>query len=134
MDLVEVDVARMGRWANQRRGSTSGRSSRSAACTRCTGRASSRGPRAACGACRCTSAFRAAGAAFGQAAGWERPIWFEPGVVDPEVRYDFADPSWFPAVREEVRATREGVALYDLTTYAKFVVAGPRRSPASSGW
>jgi 4-methylaminobutanoate oxidase (formaldehyde-forming) len=28
-------------------------------------------------------------------------------------------------VRDEVRATREGVALYDLTTYAKFEVAGP---------
>ena len=35
------------------------------------------------------------------------------------------DPSWFPAVRDEVRATREAVALYDLTTYAKFLVAGP---------
>ena len=28
-------------------------------------------------------------------------------------------------MRDEVRATREGVALYDLTTYAKFEVAGP---------
>ena len=69
--------------------------------------------------------FRAAGAAFGQAAGWERANWFEPGVVDPEVRYDFAAPSWFPSVREEVAATREAVALYDLSTYAKFVVQGP---------
>jgi glycine cleavage system aminomethyltransferase T/glycine/D-amino acid oxidase-like deaminating enzyme len=70
-------------------------------------------------------AFRGQGAAFGQAAGWERANWFEPGVVDPEVRYDFKAPSWFPAVREEVRATREGVALYDLSTYAKFLVDGP---------
>jgi 4-methylaminobutanoate oxidase (formaldehyde-forming) len=70
-------------------------------------------------------ALRAAGAAFGQAAGWERANWFEPGVVDPEVRYDFAAPSWFPPVREELAATREGVALYDLSTYAKFVVEGP---------
>ncbi|MEA2579021.1 MAG: hypothetical protein QOD78_2609, partial [Chloroflexota bacterium] len=70
-------------------------------------------------------AFRGQGAAFGQAAGWERANWFEPGVSDPEVRYDFEAPSWFPAVREEVRATREGVALYDLSTYAKFLVQGP---------
>jgi 4-methylaminobutanoate oxidase (formaldehyde-forming) len=69
--------------------------------------------------------FRAAGAAFGQAAGWERANWFEPGVVDPAVRYDFLAPSWFPSVTEEVGATREGVALYDLTTYVKFVVQGP---------
>ena len=39
-----------------------------------------------------------------------------------------SDPSWFPAVREEVRATREAVALYDLTTYAKFLVAGTGRA------
>jgi 4-methylaminobutanoate oxidase (formaldehyde-forming) len=62
---------------------------------------------------------------MGQAAGWERANWFEPGTVDPEVRYSFDDPSWFPAVRDEVRATREGVALYDLSTYAKFLVQGP---------
>jgi 4-methylaminobutanoate oxidase (formaldehyde-forming) len=62
---------------------------------------------------------------MGQAGGWERPLWFEPGMVDPTVRYDFHDPSWFPAIREEIRATREAVALYDLTTYAKFEVAGP---------
>jgi heterotetrameric sarcosine oxidase gamma subunit len=54
-------------------------------------------------------------------------LWFEPGSRPdgPEVRYSYTDPSWFPPVRDEVRATREGVALYDLTTYAKFEVAGP---------
>jgi 4-methylaminobutanoate oxidase (formaldehyde-forming) len=69
--------------------------------------------------------FRAAGAAFGQAAGWERANWFEPGVVDPVIGYDFVAPSWFPFVRDEVAATREAVAVYDLSTYAKFVVQGP---------
>ncbi len=57
--------------------------------------------------------------------GWERANWFEPGVVDPAVTYDFDEPSWFPSVREEVSATRDGVALYDLSTYSKFVVEGP---------
>ena len=125
MDLVEIDVARMGRWASQRawlhertvetlgglydmhwpgKQPTTARGLR-------------RLPLAA--------EHRAAGAAFGQVGGWERPLWFEPGVVDPEIRYSYTDPSWFPAVRDEVRATREGVALYDLTTYAKFLVAGP---------
>jgi heterotetrameric sarcosine oxidase gamma subunit len=72
-------------------------------------------------------AYRAAGAAMGQVGGWERPLWFEPGAGPdgPTVRYSYADPSWFPAVRDEVRGTREGVALYDLSTYAKFEVAGP---------
>jgi glycine cleavage system aminomethyltransferase T/glycine/D-amino acid oxidase-like deaminating enzyme len=67
---------------------------------------------------------RAAGASFGQAAGWERANWFEPGAVDPEVTYDFVEASWLPSVREEVRATREAVALYDLSTYSKFMVEG----------
>jgi 4-methylaminobutanoate oxidase (formaldehyde-forming) len=63
---------------------------------------------------------------MGQVGGWERPLWFEPGSGPdgPTVRYSYTDPSWFPAVRDEVRATREGVVLYDLTTYAKFEVAG----------
>ena len=125
MDLAEVDVARMGRWMDQRvflRERT----------------VESLGglyelhwpgkqPRTARGIRRVPlyESLRAAGAAFGQAAGWERANWFEPGVVDPEVRYDFEAPSWFPSVREEVRATREAVALFDLSTYAKFLVAGP---------
>ena len=125
MDLAEVDVARTGRWANQRawlheRTVESlgglyemhwpGKQPR-------TGRGVRRVP--------LYGPLREAGAAFGQAAGWERANWFEPGAVDPEIGYSFDDPSWFPAVREEVRATREGVALYDLSTYAKFLVQGP---------
>lgn len=126
MDLVEVDVARTGRWANQRawlheRTVESlgglyemhwpGKQARS-------GRGVRRVPLYA--------TFREAGAAFGQAAGWERANWFEPGEVEPSVEYSFEAPSWFPAVREEVRATREGVALYDLSTYSKFLVQGPQ--------
>ena len=76
---------------------------------------------------------RRSGAAMGQAAGWERANWFEPGTVDPEVRYDFERPSWFPAVAEEVRATREGVALYDLSTYSKFLVQGPQALAGMQG-
>jgi 4-methylaminobutanoate oxidase (formaldehyde-forming) len=125
MDLVEVDVARTGRWANQRawlRERTveslgglyemhwPGKQPRSARGLR---RVPLYGP------------LREAGAAFGQAAGWERANHFEPGTVDPAVEYSFDAPSWLPSVREEVRATREAVALYDLSTYAKFLVQGP---------
>lgn len=125
MDLAEVDVARMGRWMDQR------------AFLRERTVESLGGlyelhwpgkqPRTARGMRRVPlyESLRAAGAAFGQAAGWERANWFEPGIVDPHVGYDFESPSWFPAVRDEVRATREAVALFDLSTYAKFLVAGP---------
>jgi 4-methylaminobutanoate oxidase (formaldehyde-forming) len=125
MDLVEVDVARTGRWANQRTWlhertveSLGGLYEM---------HWPGKQPVTARGLRRVplSTQLRDAGAAFGQAGGWERANWFEPGTTDPEVRYDFVEPSWFPALREEVRATREGVALYDLSTYAKFEVRGP---------
>ena len=127
MDLVEVDIARMGRWASQRRWlhertvETLG----GLYAMHWPGKQ----PETARGVRRVPldSAYQAAGAAMGQVGGWERPLWFEPdaGPDGPTVRYSYTDPSWFPAVREEVHATRDGVALYDLTTYAKFEVAGP---------
>jgi glycine/D-amino acid oxidase-like deaminating enzyme/glycine cleavage system aminomethyltransferase T len=125
MDLTEVDVSRTGRWATQR----SWLRERTVealgglyemhwpAKQPVTGRGLRRIPLFA--------QSREAGAAMGQAAGWERANWFEPGTTDPEVRYDFDRPSWFDAVEAEVRATREAVALYDLSTYAKFLVQGP---------
>jgi 4-methylaminobutanoate oxidase (formaldehyde-forming) len=124
MDLTEVDVSRTGRWATQHAWlhertveSLGGLYEMHWPMKQpVTGRGVRRIP--------LFEAFRAAGAAMGQAAGWERANWFEPGTVDPEVRSSFDDPSWFPAVRDEVRATREGVALYDLSTYAKFLVQG----------
>ena len=125
MDLVEVDVARSGRWANQRAWlhertveSLGGLYEM---------HWPGKQPITARGVRRVplSAQLRDAGAAFGQAAGWERANWFEPGSTDPEVHYDFEEPSWFPALREEVRATRDGVALYDLSTYTKFEVRGP---------
>ena len=125
MDLAEVDVARTGRWANQRAWlhertveSLGGLYEM---------HWPGKQPRTARGVRRIPlyGAFREAGASFGQAAGWERANWFSPGEVDPPTDYSFDAPSWFPAVRDEVRATREGVALYDLSTYSKFLVQGP---------
>lgn len=125
MDLAEVDVARMGRWMD-------GRAFLRERTVESLGGLyelhwPAKQPRTARGVRRVPlyEAFRAAGAAFGQTAGWERANWFQPGVVEPEIGYDFEAPSWFAAVREEVLATREAVALYDLSSYAKFVVAGP---------
>ncbi len=125
MDLTDVDVARMGRWANDRPWmhvrtveSLGGLYEM---------HWPGKQPVTARGVRRVPlyDRLRAAGAAFGQAAGWERANWFEPGVIDPVPGYSFTDPSWFPALREEVRATREAVALYDLTSYSKFLVQGP---------
>jgi 4-methylaminobutanoate oxidase (formaldehyde-forming) len=127
MDLVEVDVARTGRWASQRRWlhERTVESLGGLYAMHWPGKQ----PETARGLRRLPldTAYRAAGAAMGQVGGWERPLWFEPGSAPdgPAFGYSYVSPSWFPAVRDEVRATREGVALYDLTTYAKFEVAGP---------
>jgi heterotetrameric sarcosine oxidase gamma subunit len=126
MDLTEVDIARTGRWANNRRWlyekthETLGRlyAMHWPALQSEYGRGVRQSP--------LLPQLRAAGAAIGEAAGWERAAWFEPGVTEePLWIYDFDRPSWFGPVGEEMRATREGVALYDLSTYAKFMVQGP---------
>jgi 4-methylaminobutanoate oxidase (formaldehyde-forming) len=125
MDLADVDIARTGRWANQRAWmhvrtveSLGGLYEM---------HWPGKQPVTARGVRRVPlyDRLRAAGAAFGQAAGWERANWFEPGRLDPEPGYSFTAASWFPAVRDEVGATRGSVALYDLTTYSKFLVQGP---------
>ena len=127
MDLTEVDVGRMGRWANQRAWlhERTVESLGGLYAMHWPGKQ----PETARGLRRLPldGAYRTAGAAIGQVGGWERPLWFEPdaGRDGPTVRYSYVAPSWSAAVRDEVRATREGVALYDLTTYAKFEVAGP---------
>jgi 4-methylaminobutanoate oxidase (formaldehyde-forming) len=126
MDLTEVDVARSGRWANNRAW-LHARTSESL------GRLyAMHWPALQPGTARGVRRFpledrlRAAGAAFGEAGGWERPAWYEPGAdAHPTWDHDFDRPSWFPAVADEVRAAREGAALFDLSSYAKFLVQGP---------
>jgi 4-methylaminobutanoate oxidase (formaldehyde-forming) len=126
MDLTEVDIARTSRWANNRSwlhektAETLGRlyAMHWPVLQSTTGRGVRHLP--------LEHRYREAGAAFGEAAGWERPAWFEPGATEePLWLYDFERPSWFGPVGDEVKAAREGVALFDLTSYAKFVVQGP---------
>ncbi len=66
-----------------------------------------------------------ANACFGEAAGWERANWFAPPGVDPAYEYSFGRQNWFSAAGEEHRAAREAVALFDLSSFAKFEVVGP---------
>ena len=67
------------------------------------------------------------GACFGEKLGWERPNWFA-DVVQKEIPkdvYGFGRPNWFEAVAREHMAVREKVALFDQTSFAKFVLKGP---------
>ena len=65
------------------------------------------------------------GAVFGSRAGWERPNWFAPEGVEPVDRPSFDWPNWHEHVGAEHRAVREGVAMIDLSSFAKMEVMGP---------
>ncbi len=67
----------------------------------------------------------AAGACFGEAAGWERAMWYARPGERPEYVYSYGRQNWFGAVAEEHRAAREAVALFDLSSFAKLRVEGP---------
>jgi dimethylglycine oxidase len=73
---------------------------------------------------------KALGAYFLEASGWERPQWFEANesLLDGrEVsdRGEWAGRYWSKIVAAEVLATRERVALYDMTSLKKAQVTGP---------
>ncbi|HEV2431501.1 MAG TPA: FAD-dependent oxidoreductase [Burkholderiales bacterium] len=65
------------------------------------------------------------GAVYGSKFGWERPNWFAPPGVNagdnPSLE---GKPNWFEHVAAEHRATRERVALFDLSSFTKFELTG----------
>jgi 4-methylaminobutanoate oxidase (formaldehyde-forming) len=66
-----------------------------------------------------------AGACFGQKFGWERANWFAGAGVEPRDRPGFVRPNWFDAVGAEHLAVRERAGIFDMTSFAKFEIAGP---------
>jgi glycine cleavage system aminomethyltransferase T/glycine/D-amino acid oxidase-like deaminating enzyme len=65
-----------------------------------------------------------AGACMGETAGWERPNWFAPPGVEPRYAYSWGRQNWFAQCAEECRTVRDGVALFDQSSFAKFLVSG----------
>jgi glycine cleavage system T protein len=66
----------------------------------------------------------AAGACFGEVAGFERANWFAPKGTEPRYEYSYGRQNWFDASAAEHRAVRERVGLFDQSSFAKFVVRG----------
>jgi 4-methylaminobutanoate oxidase (formaldehyde-forming) len=64
------------------------------------------------------------GAVFGEKLGWERPNWFAGEGEEPRDVYSFTKPNWIAAVAREHKACRERVALFDQTSFAKFLMIG----------
>ncbi|MEV6394564.1 FAD-dependent oxidoreductase [Streptomyces sp. NPDC051907] len=72
---------------------------------------------------------RELGAVFLEASGWERPQWYEANESlvagrDIPTPNEWAARHWSPIVAAEAQATRESVALYDMTALKRIEVAG----------
>jgi sarcosine dehydrogenase len=77
----------------------------------------------------------AQGACFGEKLGWERPNWFADlaNGEKAEDRYSYERQNWFGAVGREHAACRERVAVFDQTSFAKFLLVG-RDAEAALSW
>ena len=64
------------------------------------------------------------GAVFAARSGWERALFFDPAgtVRDAQLRFGF--PAWHESQGREHRAAREGVALFDQSSFGKLLVQG----------
>ncbi len=67
---------------------------------------------------------KARGAVFGEVAGWERANWFAREGQEREYRYDWGRQNWFENQRAEHMAVRQGVGLFDMTSFGKIRVEG----------
>ncbi|HEY5351757.1 MAG TPA: FAD-dependent oxidoreductase [Streptosporangiaceae bacterium] len=72
----------------------------------------------------------AAGACFGSRMGWERPNVFAPPDLTargggPAIDYTWGGPDWLPWSAAEQRAARRDVALFDQTSFSKYLLTGP---------
>ncbi|MXW76447.1 MAG: FAD-dependent oxidoreductase [Acidimicrobiaceae bacterium] len=67
----------------------------------------------------------AAGAVFGETAGWERPNWYARDGQAREYEYSYGKQNWHDNMVAECLGVRETVGLFDQTSFAKFTVTGP---------
>ena len=71
-----------------------------------------------------------AGACFGSRMGWERPNVFVPPDAGhagpaPVIEYSWTAPNWLPWSAAEQRSARADVAIFDQTSFSKFLLTGP---------
>ncbi len=66
----------------------------------------------------------ASGAVMGEQSGWERPNWFAPAGGERDYRYSWGRQNWFEPCAAECRAVRDAVALFDQSSFTKYLVTG----------
>jgi len=64
------------------------------------------------------------GAVFGEVAGWERANWFARPGQEREYRYAWGPQNWFDNQKAEHMAVRQGVGLFDMSSFGKIRVEG----------
>jgi 4-methylaminobutanoate oxidase (formaldehyde-forming) len=67
---------------------------------------------------------KARGAVFGEVAGNERANWFAKEGQEREYKYSWNRQNWFDNQREEHLAVRNGVGLFDMSSFGKIRVEG----------
>ncbi len=65
-----------------------------------------------------------AGACFGEMSGWERANWFAVTGTKPNYEYSYGRQNWFELSASEHNAARENVALFDMSSFGKFLLQG----------
>jgi 4-methylaminobutanoate oxidase (formaldehyde-forming) len=74
------------------------------------------------------------GAVFGAKHGWERPDYFQPGLLwrragADQRSFGFKKPPYFDRLAEEHRAFREHVGIIDMSSFGKVEITGPGALP-----
>ncbi len=72
----------------------------------------------------CFDRLTESGAVWGAVYGWETPLWYAPQGVEAKDIYSYREFNYFPHVGAEVKAVRESVGLFEMTSMAKFEVSG----------
>jgi 4-methylaminobutanoate oxidase (formaldehyde-forming) len=65
--------------------------------------------------------------------GWERPLFFGTSADDAVLDYTWDKPRWLERSVDEQRATRSAVAVFDQTSFSKYLVVG-RDAEAALQW
>ncbi|MEL6736621.1 MAG: glycine cleavage T C-terminal barrel domain-containing protein, partial [Pseudomonadota bacterium] len=67
----------------------------------------------------------ALGGVMGAYNGWERANWFARNGQDPAYDYSWKRQNFFDNVADELKAVRENVGMYDMSSFGKLRVEGP---------
>ena len=67
-----------------------------------------------------------AGACFGVAGGFERPMWYSLNDKEPKYEYNFGYQNWYPSAEFETKNARKNVGLFDFSSFSKFDLKGKK--------